>query len=140
MEARGRLGRENKLGPVMPTRRPGQSRKWTPALSRTNGQALAYVTTRLLTKDEARRIAVNTNAGGRVYGPGGVPVTIHYKPTANYFVVVTRKGQRRLWQWQIQQRPPTCKRMSGEGFETEFEARLAGAKALRALVSHMRKQ
>jgi hypothetical protein len=66
-------------------------------------------------------------------------VTIH-KPLPDYFVVVTRKGQRRLWQWQIQRRPPTGVRLYGSGFKTEFTARLAGEKALRALISLMRKQ
>jgi hypothetical protein len=67
-------------------------------------------------------------------------VTAHHKSTADYFVVVTRKGQRRLWQWQIQQRPPTGTRLYGEGFKSEFAARLAGLKALQALVSQIKKQ
>jgi hypothetical protein len=62
-------------------------------------------------------------------------VTNHHKPSADYFVIVNRKGQRRLWRWQIQRRPPTGVRMYGDGFETEFEARLAGEKALRVLIS-----
>jgi hypothetical protein len=67
-------------------------------------------------------------------------VTIqHHKHLPDYFVVVTRKGQRRVWQWQIQRRPPTGLRLYGSG-KTEFAARLAGEKALRALVSQMRKQ
>jgi hypothetical protein len=41
---------------------------------------------------------------------------------------------------QIQRRPPTGIRLYGEGFKTEFAARLAGEKALRALVSQMRKE
>jgi hypothetical protein len=61
-------------------------------------------------------------------------VTAHHKP-ADYFMVVTRKGQRRLWQWQIQQRPPAGIRLYGDGFKSEFAARLAGLKALRALHS-----
>ena len=62
-------------------------------------------------------------------------MTNHHKTSADYFVIVNRKGHRRLWRWQIQRRPPTGVRMCGEGFEIEFEARLAGEKALRALVS-----
>jgi hypothetical protein len=62
-------------------------------------------------------------------------VTNHHETSADYFLVTTRRGQRRLWQWQIQRRPPMGVRMYGKGFETEFEARLAGEKALRALVS-----
>ena len=62
-------------------------------------------------------------------------MTDRHKTSADYFIIVTRKGQRRLWQWQIQQRPPMGLRMCGEGFETDFEARLAGEKALQALVS-----
>jgi hypothetical protein len=53
-------------------------------------------------------------------------------------VVVTRKGQRRLWQWQIQRRPPTGIRLYGKGFKTEFAARLAGEKALRSVLSQMK--
>ncbi len=64
-------------------------------------------------------------------------MTIH-KPLRDYFVVVTRKGQRRLWQWQIQRRPPTGPRLYGSGFKTEFAARLAGEKALRGLLSQDR--
>jgi len=26
-------------------------------------------------------------------------VTVHQQPKADYFMIVTRKGQRRLWQW-----------------------------------------
>jgi len=67
-------------------------------------------------------------------------VTIQHKPTADYFMIVTRKGRRRLWQWQIQRRPPIGTRLNGEGFKSEASARLAGKKALRALLSQMRKQ
>jgi len=67
-------------------------------------------------------------------------VTNHHKTSADYFVIVNRKGQRRLWRWQIQRRPPTGVRMYGDGFETEFEARLAGEKALQALVSQSNNQ
>jgi hypothetical protein len=50
-------------------------------------------------------------------------VTNHHKASADYFVVVNPKGNRRLWRWQIQRRPPTGVRICGEGFETEFEAK-----------------
>jgi hypothetical protein len=66
--------------------------------------------------------------------------SIQHKPTDDYFVVVTRKGRQRVWQWQIQGRPPKGARLYEVGFKTEFEARLAGEKALRAMVSPMRKQ
>jgi hypothetical protein len=61
-------------------------------------------------------------------------VNIH-EPLSNYFVIVTRKGRRRVWQWQIQRRPPSGIRLYGTGFKTEFDARLAGEKALQALAS-----
>jgi hypothetical protein len=64
----------------------------------------------------------------------GVPVLIQDKRSADYFVLVTRK-RRRIWQWQIYRRPLTGIRLSGSGFKTEFAARLAGEKALQALVS-----
>jgi hypothetical protein len=62
-------------------------------------------------------------------------VTIHHKPLPDYFVVVTRKGRQRGWQWEIQRRPmPMGVKLCGVGFRTEFKARLAGEKALRALL------
>jgi hypothetical protein len=64
---------------------------------------------KLLSKDEARRIAVNNRQIARTSQRlahnfcdnfnGGVPVTVHQQPKADYFMIVTRKGQRRLWQW-----------------------------------------
>jgi hypothetical protein len=100
---------------------------------------------RQATMGEARRIAVNIakllellKSYPMVFPVaflGGVPVTIHQKPAADYFMIVTRKGQQRLWRWQIQQRPPTGIRIYGEGFKSELAARLAGAKALRALLT-----
>jgi hypothetical protein len=52
-------------------------------------------------------------------------------------LVITRKGRRRVWQWQIQRRPPTGNRLHADGFKTDFEARLAGEKVLQALVSQI---
>jgi hypothetical protein len=66
---------------------------------------------------------------------GGPPVTFQHKPLPDYFVVVTRKGRQRGWQWEIQWRPmPMGVKLCGVGFRTEFKARLAAQKALRALL------
>jgi hypothetical protein len=66
-------------------------------------------------------------------------VLIQDERSADHFVLVTRK-RRRIWQWQIYRRPLTGIKLYGSGFKTEFAARLAGEKALRALVSRMSKQ
>jgi hypothetical protein len=67
----------------------------------------------------------------------GATLTNHPNPSVAYHLVITRKGRRRVWQWQIQRRPPTGNRMHADGFKTEFEARLAGEKALQTLVSRI---
>jgi hypothetical protein len=67
-------------------------------------------------------------------------VTIHSKPMVDYFLIVTRKGQRRLWRWQIQRRPPTGIRLYGDRYKSQSAARLVGEKALRAVLLRMAKQ
>jgi hypothetical protein len=50
----------------------------------------------------------------------------------NYFVATKRRGRPRQWAWEIQRRSkPLGVRLNGDGFKSEFAAKLAGEKALR---------
>ena len=53
----------------------------------------------------------------------------------DYFVVAKPRGHPRSWAWEIQRRSkPIGVRLSGDGFKSEFAAKLAGEKALRELL------
>jgi hypothetical protein len=55
--------------------------------------------------------------------------------SADYFVVTKRRRRLREWSWEIQRRlKPLGIRLSGDGFKSEFAAKLAGEKALRELL------
>jgi len=50
----------------------------------------------------------------------------------DYFVVTNRRRRLREWGWEIQRRSkPLGVRLDGNGFKSEFAAKLAGEKALR---------
>jgi hypothetical protein len=67
-------------------------------------------------------------------------VTVQHKPLPDYFVVVTHKARQRVWQWEIQRRPnPLGIKLFEDGFKTEKAARIAGEKALRALLEEIAK-
>ena len=53
----------------------------------------------------------------------------------DFFVAVKRRRRLREWSWEIQRRPrPLGVRLNGDGFKSEFAAKLAGEKALRDLL------
>ena len=53
----------------------------------------------------------------------------------DYFVVIRRGGRPGAWTWEIQRRSkPIGVRLNGDGFNSEFAAKLAGEKALRELL------
>ena len=53
----------------------------------------------------------------------------------DYFVVTKRGGRPGAWAWEIQRRSkPIGVRLDGDGFESEFAAKLAGEEALRELL------
>jgi hypothetical protein len=53
----------------------------------------------------------------------------------DYFVVTKRGGRAGAWAWEIQRRSkPIGVRLNGDGFESEFAAKLAGEEALRELL------
>ena len=53
----------------------------------------------------------------------------------DYFVATKRRRRLREWSWEIQRRSkPLGIRLNGDGFKSEFAARLAGEKALRELL------
>jgi len=61
----------------------------------------------------------------------GVPTSF----SDDYFVVTKRQGRSEAWAWEIQRRStPIGVRLNGEGFKSEFAAKLAGEKALRELL------
>jgi len=61
----------------------------------------------------------------------GVPTSF----SDDYFVVTKRQGRSEAWAWVIQRRStPIGVRLNGEGFKSEFAAKLAGEKALRELL------
>jgi hypothetical protein len=50
----------------------------------------------------------------------------------DFFVAVKRRRRLREWSWEIQRRSkPLGVRLDGDGFKSEFAAKLAGEKALR---------
>jgi hypothetical protein len=50
----------------------------------------------------------------------------------DFFVAVQRRRRLREWSWEIQRRSkPLGVRLDGDGFKSEFAAKLAGEKALR---------
>ena len=53
----------------------------------------------------------------------------------DFFVAVKRRRRLREWSWEIQRRSkPLGVRLDGDGFKSEFAAKLAGEKALRDLL------
>jgi hypothetical protein len=53
----------------------------------------------------------------------------------DFFVAVKRRRRLREWSWEIQRRSkPLGVRLDGDGFKSEFAAKLAGEKALRELL------
>jgi hypothetical protein len=53
----------------------------------------------------------------------------------DFFVAVKRRRRLREWSWEIQRRSkPIGVRLDGDGFKSEFSAKLAGEKALRELL------
>src|SRR5262249_825044 len=53
----------------------------------------------------------------------------------DYFVVTKRRRRLREWSWEIQRRSkPLGVKLNGDGFKSEFAAKLAGEKALRKLL------
>jgi hypothetical protein len=53
----------------------------------------------------------------------------------DYFVFTKRRGRPPTWRWEIQRRSrPLGVRLYGDGFKSEFEAKLAGERALRELI------
>ena len=53
----------------------------------------------------------------------------------DYFVVTKRGGRPGAWAWEIQRRSkPIGVRLNGDGFESEFAAKLAVEEALRELL------
>jgi hypothetical protein len=53
----------------------------------------------------------------------------------DFFVAVKRRRRLREWSWEIQRRSrPLGVRLNGDGFKSEFAAKLAGEKALRDLL------
>jgi hypothetical protein len=61
----------------------------------------------------------------------GVPTSF----SDDYLVVTKRQGRSEAWAWEIQRRStPIGVRLNGEGFKSEFAAKLAGEKALRELL------
>ena len=61
----------------------------------------------------------------------GVPTSF----SDDYFVVTERQRRSEAWAWEIQRRStPIGVRLNGEGFKSEFAAKLAGEKALRELL------
>jgi len=53
----------------------------------------------------------------------------------DYFVATKRRGRPRRWAWEIlRQSRPLGIRLNGDGFKSEFAAKLAGEKALRELL------
>jgi hypothetical protein len=56
-------------------------------------------------------------------------------PSDDYFVATKRRGRPRQWAWEIQRwSKPLGVRLNGDGFKSEFAAKLAGEKALRELL------
>jgi hypothetical protein len=56
-------------------------------------------------------------------------------PFGKLFVAVKRRSRLRGWSWEIWRRSkPLGVRLHGDGFKTEFAAKLAGEKALRELL------
>ena len=54
----------------------------------------------------------------------------------DYFVVTKRRRRLREWSWEIQRRSkPLGIRLNGDGFKSEFAAKLGGEKALRELLN-----
>jgi len=65
---------------------------------------------------------------------GGI-VTLCHTPPQDYFVVTTRSGKPRRWEWEIRRRPkPMGIKLHAGGFKSEFRAKLAGEMALRRLL------
>jgi hypothetical protein len=53
----------------------------------------------------------------------------------DFVVAVKRRRRLREWSWEIQRRSkPLGVRLEGDGFKSEFAAKLAGEKALRDLL------
>jgi hypothetical protein len=53
----------------------------------------------------------------------------------DYFVVTKRERRPGAWAWEIQRRSePIGVRLNGDGFESEFDAKLAGEEALKELL------
>jgi len=51
----------------------------------------------------------------------------------DYFVITKAQGRPRAWAWEIRRRSkPIGVRLNGNGFKSEFAAKLAGEKALKA--------
>ena len=54
----------------------------------------------------------------------------------DYFVATKHRGLPRRWSWEIhRQSKPLGIRLNGDGFKSEFAAKLAGEKALRELLN-----
>jgi hypothetical protein len=64
------------------------------------------------------------------------------RPRADQYSVVTRShGRPPSWAWEIQRRPEALGiKVYDRGFKTEAAAKLAGEKALRALLDELRKE
>jgi hypothetical protein len=59
----------------------------------------------------------------------------------DFFVAVKRRRRLREWSWEIQRRSkPLGVRLDGDGFKSEFAAKLAGEKALRDLLDGLAKE
>ena len=53
----------------------------------------------------------------------------------DYFVITKAQGRPRAWAWEIRRRSkPIGVRLNGNGFKSEFAAKLAGEKALRQIL------
>jgi hypothetical protein len=56
----------------------------------------------------------------------------------DYFVVTKRRRRLREWGWEIQRRSkPLGVRLDGDGFKSEFAAKLAGEKVLREFLDDL---